>query len=176
MVRDTVPFGSMAQTKLSNKRKTIVLFPWLGWNCIGSNYDLQNWGAVPIIKTIAGNWYRYDAMPAYFMSVLLFIAFLNLQITGSGMKKLIAIVAPTTFCVYLIHMHADFSGWLWEVINMPQLMSKCGFPFVHLFIVLAIFGFCSLIDFIRINTIGKIEKSVFFQNRCVRVQRWLNLE
>jgi len=120
----------------------------------------------PPIRTIADNWYRYDSVPAYIMSLLVFVAFLNIRIKGSVIKKGIALIAPTTFGVYLIHAHADFSPWSWEALDLPQKMGGSLFPIFQLSMVCAIFIVCSVIDILRKKTVGRFENTKHLVDFC----------
>lgn len=134
------------------------LFSWAGLAAIVTVlYEAGN--VFSPIKSIAANWYRYDSVPAYAMSLLVFAAFLNVEIKSQSMKKLVSLIASTTFGVYLIHAHADFSPWLWEMANLPQKIGALAFPAIQLLSVAVIFGGCSFIDMIRKNTVGRLEKN-----------------
>ena len=114
---------------------------------------------ISMVKTVLGNFYRYDSIFSYIFSLCVLVFFINIKIKNSFINRAIIFIAPSTLGVYLIHAHADFSPWSWEFFNLPQYISKAYFPVIQIGIVLAIFIFCSLVDVIRKNTIGRIERS-----------------
>lgn len=114
---------------------------------------------IPPIKSIADNWYKYDSVPTYFMTILLFLAFVNMNIRNSVLKKIILTIAPCTLGVYLIHAHASFSPWIWEYTNLEQKINSATFPILQIFVVGMIFVGCIGVEYIRKNSIGKIENS-----------------
>lgn len=123
------------------------------------------------LRSIAANWYRYDSVPTYIMSLLVFTAFLNVDIKGEVIKKMITLFAPATFGVYLIHAHADFSPWSWEVLALPEKMGNLWFPGVQIMTVLSIFLICGLLDIARKNAVGKVENTLFLREICAKIQK-----
>ena len=90
---------------------------------------------------------------------MLFVAFINVKIENGRVKKMISIVSPATFGVYMIHAHAEVDPWLWGMLDLPQKMESMAFPAIQLLSVLAIFAICIGIDIVRQKTIGRIEKN-----------------
>lgn len=149
----------------------------LGWIGIAAGvaaiYEVG--GVFSPLRVMAGNWYRYDSVPTYLMTVLIFLAFLNMDIKNVVASKVISVVAPTTLGVYLIHAHASFSPWAWEMLNLPEKMWMPMFPVIQLFAVMGIFVVCSLADFMRKHTVGRIENSeiiVSFSERIIKTTEY----
>ena len=111
-----------------------------------------------IAQKVFMNWYRYDSVPVYLATILLFSAFLNMEIRALTVQYHILWIAQTTFGVYLIHAHADISPWLWGNLQLPEKMNTLVFPIFQIGIVLTIFVISSMIDLLRRMTIGKIEE------------------
>lgn len=111
------------------------------------------------INVIAENWYRYDSLPVYLASLVVFVAFLNIKIKNKTFFDAIVTIAPSTLGVYLIHAHAEFSPWSWEVFALPEKMNYVWFPIVQIFVVVLLFVCCVLIDLLRKNTVGRLENS-----------------
>lgn len=133
---------------------------------------------IGIMQKILSNWFRYDSAPVYLMTLSLFVGFLNVQIRGAGLSRLICTVAPLTLGVYLIHAHANVSPWSWEMLRLPEKMDSNLFPLIQLGAVLAIFWICTLLDALRKVTIGRLEQSGrlihMFDWVTVRIQIFLN--
>ncbi len=119
---------------------------------------------INLARVISENWYRYDSVPTCIATLCLFAAFLNINIEGKWISKLITIVAPTTLGAYLIHAHADFSPWSWEVLNLPEKMNSAFFCLIQMGVVLVIYIGCTVVDLLRKNTVGKVENS-----KCARL-------
>lgn len=124
---------------------------------------------IGIIQRVSGNWYRYDAVPSYLATLCLFTAFLNIKIRSNYLCHAITLIAPSTFGVYLIHAHANFSPWSWEMLNLPQHLHSALFPLIQIGAVVAIFVFCVLIDLVRKNTVGKLEQCHLVTNFCTKI-------
>lgn len=112
-----------------------------------------------IFQQIGNQWCRYDSLLVYFASLMLLVAFINVKIENGRVKKMISIVSPATFGVYMIHAHAEVDPWMWGMLDLPQKMESMAFPAIQLLSVLAIFAICIGIDIVRQKTIGRIEKS-----------------
>lgn len=141
----------------SNGKWKVKILGWAGIAVIVTLiYEIG--GRLSPARIIASNWYRYDSVPAYMMSLILFVAFLNIQISSERISRAIAVVAPSTLGVYLIHAHASLSPWSWEVLNLPKKMQSPLFPLIQLLAVVGIFIGCSCIDLVCKYTIGKMEK------------------
>lgn len=129
-------------------------------------------GVITPLRIMAGNWYRYDSVPTYLMTVLIFMAFLSVDIKNEKIGRCITAIAPTTLGIYLIHAHASFSPWSWEVLNLPQKMSSVFFPVIQAATVLGIFVVCMIIDLIRKKTVGRFETCKYINNICDWISKW----
>ena len=110
-----------------------------------------------LFRSVTGNWFRYDSLPVYIMTLALFAAFLNVQIRNEKLSKIITVISPLTFGVYLIHMHANVSPWSWEMLNLPAKMGFLWFPGIQIACVLGIFAVCACMDAVRKKTVGRLE-------------------
>ena len=112
---------------------------------------------IGIFQSILANWFKYNSAPVYFMTLCLFVAFLNVRIKDSISARIISVISPLTFGVYLIHAQADVSPWLWDTLNMPARMNSIFFPVEQLLIVFGIFAICIVIDYLRKISVGRLE-------------------
>lgn len=97
---------------------------------------------IQFLYAFAKNLYKYDSIPVYVSSLLVFAAFLHIHINDS---KLIVLrtISSATFGVYLIHAHANVSPWLWyDLTKIAQYSLLSLFPIIHLGIVLIVFIVC----------------------------------
>lgn len=129
---------------------------------------------IGIVQNIISNWFRYDSAPAYLMTIVLFTAFLNIQIKCDHISKGICSVAPLTLGVYLIHAHANVSPWLWEMLNLPAKMRAGWFALIQFGCVIAIFIVCIAIDAIRQATVGKLENAKQLRLLCDTISNKLS--
>lgn len=141
---------------------------FLGWIGIAAGvtaiYEIG--GVFLPLRILAGNWYRYDSVPTYLMTLLIFLAFLNMDIKNVAASKVVSVVATATLGVYLIHAHANFSPWSWEMLNLPAKMTSLFFPVIQIGVVLAIYILCSTVDLIRLKTIGVFENGKVINQVC----------
>lgn len=129
---------------------------------------------VGVLASMIGNWFRYDASPVYLMSLMLFVGFLNIQITGKKISHCICLLSPLTLGVYLIHAHADVSPWLWEILALPEKMDSMYFPIIQLCGVLLIFLACVAVDAVRKATIGRQESGRVVMTVCNKITAGVN--
>lgn len=144
-----------------------LLIPFL----MAAGQFVGNWTGIGVLKRMVANWYRYDSVPVYLMTLALFVMFLNIQVKNTRVQKAVCAVAPLTLGVYLIHAHANVSPWLWGTLNLPQYMGHAWFPLVQLGCVIAIFVICIAIDALRRKTIGRLEDCSMIRNMCDKMMR-----
>lgn len=107
---------------------------------------------IALLKSAVDNWWRYDSIFVYVASVSLLLMFLNINKIDSTTKfsKFISAVSASTFGVYLIHAHADvcIAKW-WQFIGITSNVNAWWYVLYQLFVVVAIFSICVIIDCIR---------------------------
>lgn len=92
----------------------------------------------------------YNNILVYAGAVLLFLAFLNINIKKKTPKRIICFVAPLTFAVYLIHESPYVFPQLWKTINEATWCVDNGlFIFFAIGTVVAIFICCCIVEFVR---------------------------
>lgn len=106
---------------------------------------------IPTIRvtTISSDLSDYNSLTALVPAILLFIVFLNLKISNKSIGKIIALLSPLTFGVYLIHDEPHLRKLLWGYLDLPSHIHNPYFPLYCLFIVAAIYVICSLVDWCR---------------------------
>ena len=93
-------------------------------------------------------------------AVSMFYMFKNIKKLGHN--KFINTIASTTFGIYLLHDNPYVRKWLWNVIiNSKSVYQSSYFIFFLILIVLIVFCSCSIIDYIKKQTIDK------FTNRLI---------
>lgn len=106
--------------------------------------------------------YEYHSIPVLVASVSLFMAFLHLKIKSSFFSKIIIFLAPLTFGVYLIHDNAYLRPVLWDLLKVSSFANNWYMVFLALFITVAIYLCCSLIEKLRCLLFRPLENSNWF--------------
>jgi len=101
------------------------------------------------VPKLTNIFYNYTAPTIFLGAVMLFIFFIQLKIP-KGFGKLIAITAPLSFSVYIIHENPYISNHfivntMCDLVNLNPVL----FGLSIIGIALAIYTICSLIDLIR---------------------------
>ena len=111
---------------------------------------------IPVLNSFTRNLYRYDSAPVYVSSLLVFTAFLNINIKNDR-SKILRVISGATLGVYLIHAHANVSPWLWEdLTRIADYTLLKSFPFIHISFVLAIYSSCILLSICGNTIVSKI--------------------
>ena len=113
-------------------------------------------------------WFNYNGLP-FILSVIVFIIVRQMQMTDSGIWKLLVKLAPYTFGVYLIHDHLMMRGWLWDTVSLTSVCDQWTYPLMVVGLCCLIFLIAALIDGIRkkLFTVLKID------NLILKVDGWL---
>ena len=97
-------------------------------------------------------WFNYNGIP-FVLSVIVFLIIRQMQISESGIWKILVKLAPYTFGVYLIHDQLMMRGWLWNTASLTSVSDHWTYPFI-------VVGLCCLI-FIVAAFIEAIRKKLF---------------
>lgn len=98
--------------------------------------------------------YQYNSVLVLAAALLLFIAFLNLEIRPGRLQRLILAAAPLSFGVYLLHDNPNWRGILWEWINPSQMADKWYLVPGVLVLAAGIFLICALLEMLRKTAAG----------------------
>ncbi len=107
--------------------------------------------------------YKYNSVPIYMASLILFSAFVNIEIKNEILNKIFVCLSSTTFGIYLIHHHANVSTWIWKTLNLSALMDGNLFVFIieQLLAVLTVFLGCAVLDLLRGTVVKQLDLKRF---------------
>ncbi len=112
-------------------------------------------------------WLNYNGIP-FVLSVIVFIIIRQMQISESGIWKILVKLAPYTFGIYLIHDHLMMRSWLWNTVSLTSVCDQWTYPFI-------VVGLCCLI-FIAAAIIEAIRKRLFsilrIDDLIMKADRW----
>lgn len=129
------------------------IFIWLIISaCIGVAYCVADRHCY-VLRTVIGNWFKYNSFPTYLLTVIVFLSFINITIKKQIIVAAISSFARSTFGIYLIHAHADMTHWLWKELNLPSIGGKIEFPIIQSAVVLGVFMVCYILDVVRIKLV-----------------------
>lgn len=141
------------------------LMLWLGITFLVTALFCIPGREIRLVRMVSGTWYHYNSLPVYLSTILVFSAFLNLEIQKK-FERCITWIAPATLGVYLIHAHANLSPWIWQVLDLPAKMDSLLFFLLLPGCVLLIFVVCVLLDKLRKRTVGRLEGAQFVTQIC----------
>lgn len=93
--------------------------------------------------------YEYNSVLVFAAAILLFIAFLNLQIRPGRLQRMILAAAPLSFGVYLLHDNPNVRGFVWETLNPSRLAGAWYLVPGVLLLAAAVFAVCALTEWLR---------------------------
>jgi len=109
---------------------------------------------LPILANVSTYYFGMNKLPVLVTSILLFMAFKNLNVKYN---KFINIIASTTFGIYLIHDHKLVRHYLWITLLNNATYSDSIIIFTHAVTsILAVFVVCGIIEFIRIYSLERL--------------------
>lgn len=93
--------------------------------------------------------YEYNSVLVFAAAILLFTAFLNLQIRPGCLQRMIVAAAPLSFGVYLLHDNPNVRGILWETLNPSRLAGAWYLVPGVLLLAVSVFAVCALLEWMR---------------------------
>lgn len=93
--------------------------------------------------------YTYDSILVSLAAVLLFIAFLNLEIKPGKLANVITTISGASFGVYLIHDHYYIRETLWTKIDGASWLGKWYLLPASIGVILAVYIVCTVIELLR---------------------------
>lgn len=118
------------------------------------------------IKTVLIGIREYNCILVIIMTILIFMKFKTITIKSKFMTKLITIISPSMFSIYLIHQSINIRDIMWLKMGiMNYADSWLMLPYILLMII-SVFIACLLIDLI-IRGIYYGIKKIPIINRCI---------
>lgn len=112
--------------------------------------------------------YKNNSIFVCASSIALFVIFLNIKIKSIVIQKIIRLIAPLTFGVYLVHNNPTIRDALWSFIRPYRFMYETGFFLVGCAIVCVIFIISAVIEYCRRLIVDKISNFIFTKNIIVK--------
>jgi len=116
---------------------------------------INDYRAISNEKALKYTNYLFDLkmIPVLFSALFLFIGFSKLNIKS----RAINFISATTFGIYLIHDHPMIRHLIWMVIvKVPDFTNSSYLIPFSIFVIVAVFTVCSIIEAIRIYTIERL--------------------
>ena len=111
------------------------------------------WGGAMVIKIISQYLSDYKSLPNFIVSLLIFTAFIKMDM---GSSEVINRIAKSAFGVYVIHQVPAFHDVIWfEIFQVNRWMNSSYFIFLYIVTCVSIYVLAMLIDEIRRATIEK---------------------
>lgn len=104
--------------------------------------------------------YHYNSMLALAGAIVLFVAFLNINLKEGMGTKVIKVLASASFGVYLIHDHYYIRETIWGIINPWAWLDDWYTLPAMILTVISIYGICMVIEFIRQWAFKPVEKKI----------------
>ena len=114
--------------------------------------------------------YTYNSPLVVIASFLFFAIFLNINIKGKRISRVISFFSPLTLGVYLIHENPHLRKILWEGLQLKNFTEKWYFMFLIIIVVIGIFCACSIIEYMRKKIFIIIDVDTKIDKMCLSVE------
>ena len=127
----------------------------------------------PIFYRLLTNFREFYNLIVIAMTVLLFMKFKTIKINSKFLTKLINIISPSVFSIYLIHYNFNFRFIIWEKFNAIKYADSWFMILYIVFIIFDVFILCLIIDLVRrglyklITHISLIKRFIMFINKKI---------
>ena len=148
----------------------IMLLPLskFGIMLAGAVTGLIGWDKVLKISEV---FYCFHATPVLFASVLIFVWFLRKNNIPAWLGRIVTVLSPLTFGVYLIHNNRNFSHYLFEdVLGIDYRLVERGNIVVVIGMLLLVFFGCAAIEWVR-QQLFKVMKADVLALKAAKVCR-----
>lgn len=136
---------------------TIVAVSFIATRYLGSKLSSSH------LSTFSSCLHAYNSLAILASSLALFMVFLNFNIKNRIINKLIMVMAPLTFGVYLIHMGPHVDTLLWSFVNPVAHAGNAWFILFGASVVVTIYLICSAIDYARALVFKRLGNTQFMQ-------------
>lgn len=110
--------------------------------------------------------YHYDSLLIFLASIMLFLFFKNVDIKDRHIIRIVNVVGPLTFGVYLIHNNEYLNKVLWfDLLHVDYFYGSNYFIVATLLYVSLIYFICCILDYLRLKIFNKYQ----FGNIIIRL-------
>ncbi len=136
-----------------NKIKCIEIYFLITIIVTISKFLIYNLYSTGIIKNdYSMVFYHYNSITILLSSIFVFLVFKNLNIKNNIIKKIITILAPSTFGVYLIHENSNIRNILYnDILHSNNYLNSNKYIAIAFLSIISIYIVCTIIDICRIR-------------------------
>ena len=117
--------------------------------------------------------YSYSSILVSLAAVLLFIAFLNLEISPGRLARAINRVAGAAFGVYLIHDHLYLRETLWERLNVVSLLDQWYLLPACIGLTVLVYGSATAVELLRARLFAPLDNNRRLREFFLRIDEKL---
>ena len=92
---------------------------------------------------------EYNCIIIVAMTVFIFLKFLTININSKTLNKIITLVSPSVFSIYIIHININLRDYIWVALGAQNHLNTWYFVPYLLGLVLLVFLICLAIDLLR---------------------------
>ena len=123
--------------------------------------------------TMASLFFSYNSIFCVLGTICIFQYFRGIEIKTYWMQKVINIVAPLTFAVYLIHDQSDIRQILWNYLGLYNYAQSSYLLLKIITISIGIFVICCFFDKIRKIIVEKSNINKHILLSCNNIEKWI---
>lgn len=143
---------------------TCLFFSWLFLLLVSELFGFH------LGSAITDYWYHYSSLPVLVASVSLFIWFKSISIDSYLVKRIVKIIAPLCFGVYLIHDNPNMRVIIWN--NLKNMTDyTMALPIVSILYAVVVFMVCLLIDFFRSILFRSINQRGWYKSMLSKMDK-----
>lgn len=101
---------------------------------------------------------EYNNLIIVAMTVLIFLKFKSINIKSNVINKIIALIAPSVFSIYIIHNNISIRDIMWVTMGAQNYTGTWFFVAYLLLLIIGVFIACLLIDLVRRGVYALIKK------------------
>lgn len=108
------------------------------------------------------------------MTVFIFLKFLTIKINSKTVNKIITLVAPSVFSIYIIHININIRDYIWVALGARNHLNTWYFVPYLLGLVVLVFLICLVIDLLRRGIYALLKKVPIINKGIEKVNEKIN--
>lgn len=108
------------------------------------------------------------------MTIFIFLKFLTIKINSKTLNKIITLVSPSVFSIYIIHINIHIRDYIWVALGARDHLNTWYFVPYLLGLIVLVFLICLAIDLLRRGGYALLKKVPIINKGITKLNEKIN--